>query len=177
MRSIVELEEGGFRGFGEAGGNAYYRTSVAEMVALLERHRAAVEARSIDDPALIWEEFRPWLGSCRFAQCALDTACHDLWGKVRQAPVWKLWGLSLDKLPPTDYTIGIDTIDRMVAKLQEFAGWPVYKIKLGTPARPGDRPHPAPAYRCRVPGGRQLWLERRPVDRQLVGARRNWAWN
>ena len=60
-------------------------------------------------------------------------ACHDLWGKVRQAPVWKLWGLSLDKLPPTDYTIGIDTIDRMVAKLQEFAGWPVYKIKLGTP--------------------------------------------
>ncbi len=35
--------------------------------------------------------------------------------------------------PPTDYTIGIDTIDVMVAKLQEFAGWPIYKIKLGTP--------------------------------------------
>ena len=60
----------------------------------------------------------PWLGSCRFAQCALDMACHDLWGKFRRAPVWKLWGLSLDKLPATDYTIGIDTIDRMVAKLR-----------------------------------------------------------
>jgi L-alanine-DL-glutamate epimerase-like enolase superfamily enzyme len=129
---IVELEEGGFRGFGEAGASTYYRTSVAEMVALLERHRASVEARRIDDPTVLWEEFRPWLGSCRFAQCALDTACHDLWGKVRGVPVWKLWGLTLDKLPPTDYTIGIDTIDRMVAKLQEFAGWPIYKIKLGT---------------------------------------------
>ncbi len=130
---IVELEEDGFRGFGEAGGSAYYRTSVADMVALLEQHRAAVEARSIDDPALLWEEFRPWLDSCPFAQCALDVACHDLWGKVRGAPVWKLWGLSLDRLPSTDYTIGIDTIDQMVAKLQEFAGWPIYKIKLGTP--------------------------------------------
>ncbi len=130
---VVELEEGGLRGFGEAGANAYYHTSVAQMVALLARHRAAVEARSIDDPACLWEEFRPGLDSCRFAQCALDTACHDLWGKVRGAPVWKLWGLSLDKLPPTDYTIGIDMIDAMVAKLQEFAGWPIYKIKLGTP--------------------------------------------
>jgi L-alanine-DL-glutamate epimerase-like enolase superfamily enzyme len=130
---IVELEEGGFRGFGEAGANAYYRTSVAEMVALLERHRAAVETRRIDDPAVLWEEFCPWLGSCRFAQCALDAACHDLWGKVRGIPVWKQWGLTLDALPPTDYTIGIDTIDCMVAKLQEFAGWPIYKIKLGTP--------------------------------------------
>jgi L-alanine-DL-glutamate epimerase-like enolase superfamily enzyme len=130
---VVELEEGGFHGFGEAGANAYYQTSVAEMVALLERHRAAVEARSIDDPLILWEEFRPRLDSCRFAQGALDAACHDLWGKICQAPVWKLWGLSLDKLPATDYTIGIDTIDHMVTKLREFAGWPVYKIKLGTP--------------------------------------------
>ena len=39
----------------------------------------------------------------------------------------------MDKLPATDYTIGIDTIERMTAKLQEYAGWPIYKIKLGTP--------------------------------------------
>jgi L-alanine-DL-glutamate epimerase-like enolase superfamily enzyme len=129
---IVELEGNGLRGFGEAGANAYYQTSVPQMVAVLDQCRAAVEARSIDDPLILWEEFRPRLDCCRFAQCALDTAWHDLWGKVRGAPVWKLWGLSLDRLPPSDYTIGIDTVDRMVAKLQEFAGWPVYKIKLGT---------------------------------------------
>ena len=130
---IVELEQQGFRGFGEAVANEYYQTTVEAMVALLERHRAALEARSIDDPAVLWEEFRPWFGPCSFVQCALDIACHDLWGKVQGAPVWKLWGLSLDKLPATDYTIGIDTIERMTAKLQEYAGWPIYKIKLGTP--------------------------------------------
>jgi L-alanine-DL-glutamate epimerase-like enolase superfamily enzyme len=46
--------------------------------------------------------------------------------------VWKLWGLSIDKTPASNYTIGIDTIDVMVAKLNEFPGWPIYKIKLGT---------------------------------------------
>lgn len=129
---IVELEQQGFRGFGEAVANEYYQTTVEAMVALLELHRAAVEARSIDDPAVLWEEFRPWFGPCPFVQCALDIACHDLWGKVQGVPVWKLWGLSLDKLPATDYTIGINTIERMTAKLQEYAGWPIYKIKLGT---------------------------------------------
>ena len=51
---------------------------------------------------------------------------------LRGAPVWKLWGLSIETLPPTNYTIGIDDIDVMVAKMQEFPAWPVYKIKLGS---------------------------------------------
>jgi L-alanine-DL-glutamate epimerase-like enolase superfamily enzyme len=66
----------------------------------------------------------------------LDEAAHDLWGQRLGQPVWKLWGLCADSLPPSDYTIGLDTPERMVAKLREFPGWPIYKIKLGlgTPA-------------------------------------------
>ena len=29
------------------------------------------------------------------AQCALDIAAHDLWGKLRGQPVWKLWGSAM----------------------------------------------------------------------------------
>ena len=75
---------------------------------------------------------QPRLTDDPFALCALDQAAHDLWGKLHGQPVWKLWGLSTDKIPPSDYTIGIDTIDVMVAKMNEFPGWPIYKIKLGT---------------------------------------------
>ena len=32
----------------------------------------------------------------------------------------------------SDYTIGIDPIEKMVEKMKEFDGWPIYKIKLGT---------------------------------------------
>ena len=75
----------------------------------------------------------PVLGDQRFALCALDEAAHDLWGKKLGQPVYRLWGLELKNLPLSDYTIGIDTIDVMVMKMKEFDGWPIYKIKLGTP--------------------------------------------
>jgi L-alanine-DL-glutamate epimerase-like enolase superfamily enzyme len=131
---IVELEEGGFHGFGEAGANTYYGVTVEAMVALLERHRAAIEAQTLDDPATLWEKFQPLLESSPFAQCALDTACHDLWGKTHGKPLWKLWKLSLDHPPASNYTIGIDTIEVMLERLREFSRWPIYKIKLGASA-------------------------------------------
>lgn len=130
---IVELEDRGHRGFGEATANAYYGVTVPYMASLLERYRSHIEARSIDDPVRLWDEFQPLLGACPFAQCAVDMACHDLWGKIQGRPIWDLWGLSLDGAPATDYTIGIDSVDIMVAKLKESAGWPCYKVKLGTP--------------------------------------------
>jgi L-Ala-D/L-Glu epimerase len=74
----------------------------------------------------------PVLGHNRFALCALDQAAHDLWGKKLGQPVYRLWGLDLRQIPVSDYTIGIDTIPVMVSKMQEFDGWPIYKIKLGT---------------------------------------------
>ena len=39
---------------------------------------------------------------------------------------------SEDRNPHSNCTIGIDTIDKMIAKLGEVPDWPVYKIKLGT---------------------------------------------
>lgn len=129
---IVELRQDGLSGYGEATESAYYGATIDGMVQTLERLRPAIEAHTLSDPAVFWEEVHPSLRQMPFAQAALDAAAHDLWGKLRSQPVWKLWGLSLDRLAPSDYTIGIDTIEVMVKKLREFPGWPVYKIKLGT---------------------------------------------
>ncbi len=130
---IVELEEGGASGYGEATTNSYYGATLENMSAALETARAEIESHPLGDPAALWELLDARLGSNRFAQCALDQAAHDLWGKKLGQPVYRLWGLRTDKLPPTNYTIGIDKIEVMVEKMREFAGWPVYKIKLGTP--------------------------------------------
>jgi len=139
---IVELEEDGVRGYGEAAECAYYGATIDHTVAVLERERPEIEAARLEDPVDFWETMDSRLRGDRprgsphpasFPQCALDVAAHDLWGKLRGAPVWKLWNLSLENLPPSDYTIGIDSIEVMRAKLEEFSGWPVYKIKLGTP--------------------------------------------
>lgn len=139
---IVELQHRGLCGYGEAPECSYYGATIDYMTELLERARPQIEAAALDDPADFWQRMDPVLrgdgprdspSPASFPQCALDVAAHDLWGKLRGAPVWKLWGLSIEQVPPTDYTIGIDSIDVMVAKLNEFPDFPVYKIKLGTP--------------------------------------------
>lgn len=130
---IVELRQDGVSGYGEgAPSKAYPQYTVDSMREALEAARGQIESAEWEDPAELWSQMLPILGGNRFALCALDEAAHDLWGKLRGAPVWKLWGLELLNLPPSNYTIGIDTVERMVAKMREFDGWPVYKIKLGS---------------------------------------------
>ncbi len=130
---IVELEQDGQRGYGEATTNKYYGATLENMTAALECVRSVLGQTHLETPERLWDRLAPEFTSQPFALCALDQAAHDLWGKLRGRPVYELWGLSLEQIPPSNYTIGIDTIDKMVAKMHEFPGWPVYKIKLGTP--------------------------------------------
>ena len=131
---LVELSDGDFTGYGEgASGSAFTAFTAAGMRADLEAARARIESERLDDPAALWDQLLPVLGHNRFALCALDEAAHDLWGKQRGQPVWQLWGLTQRGGPLSDYTIGIADVSTMAMKLREFAGWPIYKIKLGTP--------------------------------------------
>ncbi len=130
---IVELAAGGQRGFGEATTNTYYNATIENMTAALEAVRPALERHHLADPAALWQSLDPQLCDNRFAQCALDLAAHDLWGKLREAPVRRLWGLG-NGGPLSSFTIGLDRIDVMIAKLQEEPDWPVYKVKLGSPS-------------------------------------------
>jgi L-alanine-DL-glutamate epimerase-like enolase superfamily enzyme len=130
---LVELSDGEHTGYGEgASSHAYAEFTADAMRAALEKARPLIEATPFESPEDLWHRVVPVLGHNRFALCALDEAAHDLWGKRLGQPVWKLWGLRLENLPVSNYTIGIDTIETMVAKMREFPGWPVYKIKLGT---------------------------------------------
>ncbi len=129
---IVELRQDGHRGFGEATANTYYNVTLDSLKAALEPLRDRLAKKEPSDPETLWAEFTQELRGQPFAQCALDEAIHDLWGKTEGQPVYRLWGLSTDTIPASNFTIGIDTIDVMIAKMQEMPGWPVYKIKLGT---------------------------------------------
>lgn len=129
---IVELGEGEFSGYGEATANPYYGVTVESMSEILESLRPIIEKYQLDTPEAFWQAMRPQVQKHSFAQCALDMAAHDLYGKKLGKPLYQLWNLQPNNLPLTNYTIGIDTIDKMVAKMQEMP-WPLYKIKLGTP--------------------------------------------
>lgn len=129
---VVELHDGGHSGYGEASAINYYGQTVEGMTAALEKLRSEIESFSWNTPDQLWDHVYPSMKDTRFALCALDQAAHDLWGKRHGKPVYELWGLVQNGEPLSDYTIGIDDTAKMVEKLLEFDGWPIYKIKLGT---------------------------------------------
>ena len=128
---IVELEHGGLKGYGEAPAISYYHIPVEKMVADLEAKRAFIERFALTDPERYWHYLHHLIPDNPFLVCALDMAAWDLFGRLRGQPLYKLWHLDPANAPLTDYTIGIDTIDKMVGKMKEMP-WPIYKIKLGT---------------------------------------------
>ena len=128
---IVELRDGDFSGFGEATMNNYYGVTIDGMKSALERVREAVESYVWGTPENLWEMAHPALQDSPFALCALDMAAHDLFAKQQGRKLYESWGLSTANNPLTNYTIGIDSVEKMVAKMQEVP-WPLYKIKLGT---------------------------------------------
>jgi len=128
---IVELKSDGFSGFGEATSNPYYKTTVPMMMIHLEKIRTLIEATKNETPEEFWAMIHPYLQHDMFALCALDMAYNDLYARKKGKKLYELWDYSIDKNPLTDYTIGIASIEKMVAKMKELP-WPIYKIKLGT---------------------------------------------
>jgi L-Ala-D/L-Glu epimerase len=128
---IVMLEHMGITGYGEAPAIAYYNIPVEKMIEDLERKKMFVEKFAFTEPERYWHYLHHLLPQNNFLVCALDIAAWDLFGQMNRLPLYKLWKGDISKNPITDYTIGIDSIDKMVAKLKEKP-WPIYKIKVGT---------------------------------------------
>lgn len=128
---IVELEHMGIKGYGEAPAITYYNIPVEKMIADLESKRQLVEKFAFTDPERYWHYLHHLFPQNNFLVCALDIAAWDIWGQLKKKPLYELWKGDVSRNPICDYTIGIDTAEKMVAKMKEKP-WPIYKIKVGT---------------------------------------------
>ena len=128
---IVELEHFGIKGYGEAPAITYYNITVEKMIEHLENKKTFVEKFAFTEPERYWHYLHHLFPGNPFLVCALDIAAWDLYGKMKGKPLHKLWNLDISKNPITDYTIGIDTIEKMVDKMKAKP-WPIYKVKVGT---------------------------------------------
>lgn len=128
---IVELEHMGIKGYGEACAIAYYNIPVEKMISDLEEKRSMIEKFAFTDPERYWHYLHHLIPNNNFLVCALDIAAWDLFGKLKRKKLYEIWGGDISKNPICDYTIGIDSIDKMLEKMKEKP-WPIYKIKVGT---------------------------------------------
>ncbi|WP_027126141.1 dipeptide epimerase [Gelidibacter mesophilus] len=128
---IVELKEDGHSGFGEATSNPYYNVTIKGMMNELKQLEPLIADSSGMAPEEFWEKMASQLPNNKFALCALDLAYNDLYARIEGKKLYELWDYDTSHNPLTDYTIGIDSIEKMVFKMKEL-DWPIYKIKLGS---------------------------------------------
>jgi len=135
---IVELEDDrfpGIVGYGEGYPDTFYGDTSATMAAV---YPLLLEAIGEVDPSPaglhaagdVMRDVIRWNGA---AKCAIDSALHDLVGKVTGRPAWDLLGLSVD-IPPTDFTLGLDEPAVVAERARRASAFPALKIKCGGPA-------------------------------------------
>jgi L-alanine-DL-glutamate epimerase-like enolase superfamily enzyme len=128
---IVRLEDGECYGLGESTTNPFYGMTLDNMQEALENFKPILLGGGWTTPAELWELGKEVFQSNPFAQCALDLAAWDLYTKKQGKKLYEYLDLNPAQIPTTNFTIGIDTVEKMCAKLKEV-DWPIYKIKLGT---------------------------------------------
>jgi len=121
--ALVRLRWGHIDALGESSPSRRYGESVESVVAGLTAHRLGDDPYAID--ALLD-------GLPPAQRCGLDVALHDCIAKDVARPLWRLLGLDPARTPLTSFTIGIATLDEMLAKVREVGTHPVIKVKLGT---------------------------------------------
>ncbi|HEY0037550.1 MAG TPA: dipeptide epimerase [Longimicrobium sp.] len=129
-------DEDGVEGWGEASPQPFYGETADTVLAVLPRLADALQSASGGDPfalETVDEALHHALAHHGSARVAISCALHDLVGKKLGVPVWKLWGLNPAAAPKSSFTIGIDELDVMRTKVREAAGYPILKIKVGTP--------------------------------------------
>lgn len=128
---IVKLEDGDLFGLGETTTNPFYGMTAENICAKLEVAKHLVEKIGWNNPEELWDLGKEIFEDNPFAQCALDMAAWDIFTKKLGKKLYEFLGLNPNNIPLTNFTIGIDSIDKMVTKMKEV-DWPLYKIKLGT---------------------------------------------
>jgi L-Ala-D/L-Glu epimerase len=124
-------DEDGVQGWGEAAATSYYGETPETVLAALGAYVPHLPGDPTDLEAAE-RALEDALGENPSARAALSTALHDLVGKRLGVPLWKLWGLNPAAAPVSTFTIGLDSPDKMRAKVIEAEPYPILKVKLGT---------------------------------------------
>jgi len=119
----VTLDDGTYRGRGEASGVYYMRDDVAHMTQALEQARARIEA----GPSR--QELRQVLPPGG-ARAAVDAALWELEARRAGTTAWRLAGLHSVRPVRTTLTVSADSVEAMTARAVKYATARAIKVKL-----------------------------------------------
>jgi L-alanine-DL-glutamate epimerase-like enolase superfamily enzyme len=120
---LVELADGGFKGYGECVPYARYGESSDSVVEQIESIRQDIQQGM--DRIQLQQKLPPGA-----ARNALDCAFWDLQAKMSPHRVWELLGMAAMQPLTTAYTLSLDSPENMYEAAMENAGRPLLKLKL-----------------------------------------------
>lgn len=127
---LTQLEYEGMIGYGEASMPPYLGESQESVIHFLNK----IDLTRFNSPFQT-EELLTYIDQISVkntaAKAAVDIALHDLIGKMLGQPFYKIWGLNPTQIPPTSYTIGIDSEEVIRKKVMEADQFKILKVKLG----------------------------------------------
>nr|ACS83720.1 chloromuconate cycloisomerase [uncultured bacterium AOCefta2] len=117
-------------GWGESAPTNFYGENADTVHAALQKMEA-LDVADLDCIEDIDDALLAIAPKDQSARAAVDIALHDRLAKNLNVPLYKLFGKSPDKEMITSFTIGIDTVDEMMRKVDEAKQYDILKIKLG----------------------------------------------
>jgi L-Ala-D/L-Glu epimerase len=127
---LVEMEYDGMIGYGEASLPPYLKETQNSVKSFLAQIDLSSFDEKIDLNTILFSIDKISPGN-NTAKASIDIALHDLVGKIKQLPVYKMYEIPKREML-TSFTIGIDSIDMILHKLKEAENFSCLKVKLGT---------------------------------------------
>lgn len=129
---IVKITSGNIIAYGEASLPPYLEEDVYSVSQFILKAKKYL--KNIHDITLLPEiiaSLDQLAPKHHAAKSAIDIALHDLFGKVNQAPLYKMWGLEFKDCPPPFFTIGVSIKeDELKSKIEAAKKFKLLKVKV-----------------------------------------------
>ena len=127
---IIQLEQDGLIGYGEASMPPYLGESHESVIAFLKKAEPVLLSADPMELEATMHAIDLIASGNTAAKASIDIALHDLKGKLLQRACWQLYDADKSKTPYTTFTLGIDRPEVMVKKIQEAESYKILKVKL-----------------------------------------------
>jgi L-Ala-D/L-Glu epimerase len=129
---VTLLDSEGLQGIGESAPSERYDEDVETVQEFLRKVNAG--QLSFDDVPGSMRYLDSVAPGNEAAKCAVNLALLDGAAKARRQPIYDLLGLGFtERKHVTSFSIGIDTPEVVRSKVLEASGYPVLKLKVGSP--------------------------------------------
>ena len=128
---LTEIKYEGLTGYGEASLPPYLGEDQKSVINFLSKVKLENYSNPLDVQDILNYTDNIEKGN-NAAKASVDIALHDLVGKILNIPLHKYFGINFSDTPYSSITIGMDSGENIIQKINEAAQFKILKVKIGS---------------------------------------------